>query len=74
MMKIKLKYTFEASISAYLLILLIVTTMNLMQRVPITAGYKMYTIAFAIAMPIVFILIIVDELHTQALLKKNENH
>lgn len=73
-MKIKLKYTFEASISTYLLILLIVTIMNLMQHAPITAGYSMYTIAFAIAVPIVFILIIVDELHTQALLKKNENH
>lgn len=73
-MRIKLKYTFEASISTYLLILLIVTTMNLMQHVPITAGYKMYTIAFAIALPIVFILIVVDELYTQVLLKKNENH
>ena len=73
-MKIKLKYTFEASISAYLLILLIVAIMNLMQHSPITAGYSMYAIAFAIAVPIVFILIIVDELHTQVLLKKNENH
>lgn len=73
-MKIKFKYTFEASISAYLSILLIVAIMNLMQHAPITAGYKMYTIAFAIAVPIVFILIIVDELHAQALLKKNENH
>ena len=73
-MKIKLKYTFEAIISAYLLVLLIVTIMNLMQHSTITAGYSMYTIAFAIAVPIVFILIIVDELHTQVILKKNENH
>ena len=73
-MKIKFKYTFEASISAYLLLLVIVTIMNLMQHASITAGYKMYTIAFAIAVPIVFILIIIDELHTQVLLKKNENH
>lgn len=73
-MKIKLKYTFEASISAYLLVLLIDAIMNLLQHAPITAGYKMYTIAFAIAVPIVFMLIIVDELYTQVLLKKNENN